>query len=413
MSISKKLVEIINESQKKGTSAYDTQGEVVRVDGDTAWVHFAGGVDETPVRMTVNANVGDNVQVRVSGGDAFLIGNQTSPATDDTVANEANHQAYEALGMAASAGQSAELAKTAADVAVQSAERAQASADQSEELLAGMQVAAEEVGTTLEGIYQDAKRANDNADAAQASANQAIEQASFIENVVGVVDWIATHATYALSDDVAVVPNTLYFTLTGEAVTSPTGSPADNGYYELVNGVYVLSTDTTVDQQKTYYTVTASVVNTPTGNPSTNGYYELVDVKEGVSNYVSTHLALTNDGLLLQNDTSNGYRLLISPTEGIVLYSPSGRMASYGQNAVIGDPNGFHITITDSRLSFYRDASNEVAYVSGDKLYITQSVVLQQMDIGTTVANGGLGQWSWKVHANADNRNNLYLKWLG
>lgn len=287
--------------------------------------------------------------------------------------------------------------------------------DESQALLASMRQSAEEAGTTLTGIYADAKRANESAEQAQESANQAIEQASFIENVVGVVDWIATHATYAPSEDTSVVPNTLYFTLTGEAVTNPTGSPEDNGYYELNNGVYVLSTDTSVDQQKTYYTVVASVVNTPTGNPSTSGYYELVDVKEGVSNYVSTHLALTNDGLLLQNDTSNGYRLLISPTNGIELYSPSGKMASYGSSAVIGDANGFHIQITDQRLSFYRDATNEVAYVSGDKLYITQSVVLQQMDIGTTVANNGLGQWSWKVHANADNpaRNNLYLKWIG
>lgn len=36
-------------------------------------------------------------------------------------------------------------------------------------------------------------------------------------------------------------------------VENPTGSPADNGYYELVDGEYVPSTDTTVDSDKTYY----------------------------------------------------------------------------------------------------------------------------------------------------------------
>ena len=41
-----------------------------------------------------------------------------------------------------------------------------------------------------------------------------------------------------------------------------------------------------------------------------------------------------------------------------------------------------------------------------------QSVVLQQMDVGTPIANDGKGQWSWKVHE-VDSRNNLYLKWLG
>lgn len=406
--IASDLYKALTESDERKPKAGDVKATVIREEGNTVWVKFPGGEDETPVEKTNNATMGDEVLVRVADGRAWILGNNTNPATDDTEAKKASHKAVEAFDAASFAAAAAETAQVAADSAVRSAEIANENAESAQSSANAAQSSAIEA--------QDyASQALHNAEAAQDSANQAIEQASFIENVVGVVDWIATHATYALSNDTSVVPNTLYFTLTGEAVTTPTGSPEDNGYYELNNGVYVLSTDTTVDQQKTYYTVTASVVNTPTGNPSTSGYYELVDVKEGVSNYVSTHLALTNDGLLLQNDTANGYRLLISPEEGIVLYSPSGRMASYGSSAVIGDANGFHIQITDQRLSFYRDATNEVAYVSGDKLYITQSVVLQQMDIGTTVANNGLGQWSWKVHANADNpaRNNLYLKWIG
>ena len=285
--------------------------------------------------------------------------------------------------------------------------------DESQALLESMRQNAEDAGTTLTGIYQDAEDAKTNASLAQASAEQAIIQAGVIENVVGVVDWIATHGTYIATDDTVVVPNTMYFTLTGEAVVDPTGSPEAKGYYELDDGIYVLTEDTTVDAGKTYYTVTPSVVTNPTGSPQANGYYELLNVDEGVANYVSSHLALTNDGLILQNDNASGYRILISATDGVVLLSPSGRMASYGQNAVIGDPNGFHITITDSRLSFYRDDINEVAYVSGDKLYISQSVVLQQMDIGTPMVGNTGGQWSWKIHENANGQNNLYLKWIG
>ena len=67
-SMSKEMVRLIGSANKKGTSPYDTQAEVVRVEGNTAWVHIPGGVDETPVRMTMNANPGDMVQVRVSGG---------------------------------------------------------------------------------------------------------------------------------------------------------------------------------------------------------------------------------------------------------------------------------------------------------------------------------------------------------
>lgn len=76
---------------------YDTVGEVVRVDGDTAWVHIPGGVDETPVRMSVNARIGDSVRVRVGGGTAWLTGNDSAPPTDDEKANEAKETADEAL----------------------------------------------------------------------------------------------------------------------------------------------------------------------------------------------------------------------------------------------------------------------------------------------------------------------------
>ena len=37
------------------------------------------------------------------------------------------------------------------------------------------------------------------------------------------------------------------------AVENPTGNPASQGWYELVNGEYVLTEDTTVNSEKTYY----------------------------------------------------------------------------------------------------------------------------------------------------------------
>ena len=74
-SMSREMVRLIGTANKKGTSAYDTQGQVIRIEGDTAWVHIPGGIDETPVRLTMNAKAGDTVQVRVSGGRAWLTGN--------------------------------------------------------------------------------------------------------------------------------------------------------------------------------------------------------------------------------------------------------------------------------------------------------------------------------------------------
>lgn len=85
--------------KKDSPSGYDTTATVTRVEGGTAWVHIPGGVDETPVRMTVNANVGDNVQVRVSGGRAFIIGNGTAPPTDDGKAKELHEISSKAIGV--------------------------------------------------------------------------------------------------------------------------------------------------------------------------------------------------------------------------------------------------------------------------------------------------------------------------
>lgn len=77
------------EAEKQKPTAYDTTAEVLRIDGDTAWVHMAGGIDETPVKLTIDAKPGDTVQVRVGGGRAWLTGNLTAPPTDDTSALEA------------------------------------------------------------------------------------------------------------------------------------------------------------------------------------------------------------------------------------------------------------------------------------------------------------------------------------
>ena len=79
----------IKNSNQRKTSPFDATAEVLRVEGNTAWVHIPGGVDETPVRLTVNAKAGDTVQVRVGGGRAWITGNATAPPTDDTKAEQA------------------------------------------------------------------------------------------------------------------------------------------------------------------------------------------------------------------------------------------------------------------------------------------------------------------------------------
>lgn len=109
--ISNDLVQSINEKEKKKSIPYDTYAKVIRIDGGTAWVHIPGGVDETPVALTVNAKVGDSVLVRVSGGNAWIVGNSSAPPTDDTKAVEAKGVADVAQVKAANAQETAESAE--------------------------------------------------------------------------------------------------------------------------------------------------------------------------------------------------------------------------------------------------------------------------------------------------------------
>lgn len=113
--IKKNIIEAMQSTNNQGTSAYDSVAEVRRVEGDTAWVHIAGGVDETPVKLTMAAKAGDTVQVRVGGGRAWITGNATAPPTDDTAANKAKTTAATAQATADDAQATADDAQATAD----------------------------------------------------------------------------------------------------------------------------------------------------------------------------------------------------------------------------------------------------------------------------------------------------------
>ena len=66
------------------TTGSDYTATVTRVDGNTAYVQMSGSeIADTPVSMTINANVGDKVRVRVSNGKAWITGNDTAPPADN------------------------------------------------------------------------------------------------------------------------------------------------------------------------------------------------------------------------------------------------------------------------------------------------------------------------------------------
>ena len=161
-------------ANKPKTSAYDTEAKVVRIEGGTAWVHIPGGVDETPVSMTINSRKGDKVRVRVSGGKAWLIGNDSAPPTDDMTAIYAKEVAVGADKKADSAQEGADAAWKYADIAKDAADEAQESAE-----------------------------------SANNSANNALTQLSIVEDVAGTLAWIQEHGSYTASTDTAVHEGTI------------------------------------------------------------------------------------------------------------------------------------------------------------------------------------------------------------
>lgn len=250
--IIKELKEALNTNTE--TKAYDTQAEVVRVEGQTLWVHIPGGVDETPVKRTINAKAGDTVQVRVSGGSAWLVGNQSAPPTDDTRAIVAETTAITANENATIAAQAAESAVESANVASAAAASAQTSA-----------------GNALTA-----------AQSAQTSADSALVSLSTVEDVVGVLNWITAHGTMTLTSDVAINPAHVYF------VVDPVGDYVVGGTH------YSIVAEPKVEDISTYYELS---------------------VDESVQNYVATHVVVDTEGLWLIPD-SGGNKVLIATGAG-------------------------------------------------------------------------------------------------
>lgn len=251
----KKLSQAIDkQADKAKTTAYDTPATVRRIEGDTAWVHIPGGVDETPVKLTISAKEGDQVQVRVSGGNAFMVGNGTNPPTDDARANEAYTVATVAEGAAENALANASRAKEAADSAQASASAAESAAS---------------AAVTAAGT-------------AQTAADTALVSLSTVEDVVGVLNWITAHGTMTLTSDATVNPAHVYF------VVDPTGDYVVGG---------------------THY----SIVSEPK-DAELSTYYELT-VDESVQNYVATHIVVDTEGLWIVPD-AGGNKVLIATGSG-------------------------------------------------------------------------------------------------
>ena len=346
--VAKELKKAMIESDNKKPKAYDTEAIVSRVDGDTLWVNFPGSENETPVRRTIDAKAGDVVMVRVANHRAWTAGNQTNPPTDDTQANYASEKASTAINYAGKANEAANNAIDSAMIANQAAKSAEVAAKNAWDYADDANTAAtnawnhaddawdyaDDANTAATNAWNHADDANNaaisarnDAAAASRSANSALTQLSVVEDVVGTLSWISEHATYKASSDTEVIPGKLYFT-----------------------------------KDETTYTP----ISNPTGNPSTSGYYEIDSIDEAVSNYVASHLSLTDAGLWVVND-NDSYKILLA-SDGMKVYDSEGNLVStFGES-----------------IEF---SSSRPQYIGGDNAYIVFNPTTGIMTIGGSQLN--------------------------
>ena len=313
MNTTKKIAKAMQDVSKAKTSAYDTTAVVQRIEGNTAWVHIPGGVDETPVKMTINAKQGDSVQVRVSDGSAWLVGNSSAPPTDDARANTAYIVATDANDLAESASKAATEAWGFAETARSAA-------------------------VTAETHANEAKASAQNA---SEYAARALGNLSTVQSVTETLTWITQHGTMALTTDVALDPTHVYFVV-------------DAGGDYTVGGVtYAIVTEPDVADIGTYYELT---------------------IDESLNNYVGTHLALTSEGLWLLPASSGTNKVLIATGAGSV-YTTAGTyiidsdgttvLASFlASGAQIGQDNNNQIKIDTDAIRL-RDEYNDDVFIIG------------------------------------------------
>lgn len=324
------IVQAVRESDAKKTKGYDTQATVIRVEDGKAWVHIPGGVSETPAELTINAQPGDSVMVRLAGGRAFLLGNATSPPTDDATAKEALSNAADALQSAVSAKLAADSAEASAATASAAAQDAVETAEAVHDIAVQAQEDAETAKTNAQTAITNAAAAQAAADAAQtsadtaqaqaasatASANGALNGLSTVQDVIGVLDWAKDNATYTLTSDTDIEPGKTYWTRSGS------GTEADPYVYNPV----------------------VTPVKADLGT-----YYEISGVDEAMADFINTHLALTDKGLYVLGG-ANQWKVLIAP-DGVYIINDTGNVvAKYKDVITLGMDDG---TESYQRLDYH------------------------------------------------------------
>lgn len=221
------------------------------------------------------------------------------------------------------------------------ATQAKASADAAAGILEDMEDAAEQAGTTLTQIYQDAADASSAASRAETAAGQAQTSAGQALTAASNATTAANNALTQLSTVESVV-NTLEWLSAHSAVTADTSVVSGKNYY--------------IKNQDNTFT---KVLN-PTGNPHSQGWYEM---DEAISDYVASHVALTDYGMNLKVDSSN-YRIHIGTytqggNDGVYIIDGFGNVVSYfGSNISFSADRAHYIGSNTAYIYFDPNGNN-------------------------------------------------------
>lgn len=330
-------------------TADDTaQATVTRIDQEgRVWAHLAGGADETPIEdVTTQVSVGDSVTVRVRNGRASTVGNLSDPSAGTSYVDGVNDTAIRAASDAATAAAAAQSAVESAGTAASAAASALESAQDAQDAATLADLHAAQASA-------DAAAASTAAATANTAAAGALMELSAVQDVMGTVNWITQHGTYALTTDTAIDPDKVYWVADA---TSPTGY---------------------------------SVVAEPDA-AALSTYYEL-SVDAALSNYVASHLALTNDGLWVMKDGS-AYRVLVASDRVEIRDGSGNTVASFGSDIefdssrphVIGNASS-NVTWDGTNLSISADS---ISLTSGGSVATTADVDAAKVLYGTCATGG-------------------------
>lgn len=243
----------------------------------------------------------------------------------------------------------------AANEAQAEAERAHSAADDAADAASAAQTSANNAQTSADNAATAASNAQTQATTATKHANAALDQLGVVEDVVGTLNWIATHATYKATTDTEVQAGKWYFTKSGDTYT---------------------------------------VVTNPTGNPSSKGYYEVDSIDEAVSNYVASHLALTNDGLYLTKD-GNGYKILLA-NDGLKIYDPAGHIVStFGESITFDSARPQTIGNSNVYIKYYdkdNDGTADSLAIRADEFLLSggSSILRERLELHTTYSGSNI-----------------------